>query len=484
MYIPPIRSITIDGKGVQGCDSSNSFCILTVMSKDRDNSNSARTASTRYMDLIRSTVQERSQTDALYKLCNAIKGRQETANLRRSLHGLADSNLKQPKGFTSNPRSELQKATSRLKANRTGEVAIGSQMKEQSNLLNQANREIQVLRSDLGRKRRVALLLETLSHKEDIRLQRFSEIRVLIDELRKSATNVYAQELPSVPKEPLDLVATSVVGSSYLQDTLATLHAHRIRTLRLSRQTLPSDPIPSLRTAIAKRLSLGKDDPNVQKMVDQLVARAKRKAKIQSSYHSVLPPHTPESDVDVDELSSTVRDRHKELQELSDLSISLIHLTQNYIRSVHAFSTETLPVISNTLDESRQLVGGETYIGVLKGAVLSSKQPPPDGRHDTVALAEVCHPNSTTSSNTVERVKRTVALCQQYAHFMESTLRPPEEHAELPELIARHEESTSKADKYASALLERKAKKVEQAERLVRDVQRYIKDGKLLAGIE
>ncbi|KAF4564709.1 hypothetical protein EYR40_010881 [Pleurotus pulmonarius] len=427
------------------------------MSKDRDNSNSARAASTRYMDLIRSTVQERSQTDALYKLCNAIKGRQETANLRRSLHGLADSNLKQPKGFTSNPRSELQKATSRLKANRTGEVAIGSQLKEQSNLLNQANRELQVLRSDLGQKRRVALLLETLSHKEDIRLQRFSEIRVLIDELRKSATNVYAQELPSVPKEPLDLVATSVVGSSYVQDTLATLHAHRIRTLRLSRQTLPSDPIPSLRTAIAKRLSLGEDDPNVQKMVDQLVARAKRKAKIQSSYHSVLPPHTPESDVDVDELSSTV---------------------------VHAFSTETLPVISNTLDQSRQLVGGETYIGVLKGAVLSSKRPPPDGRHDTVALAEACHPNSTTSSNTVDRMKRTVAQCQQYAHFIESTLRPPEEHAELPELIAQHEESTSKADKYASALLERKAKKVEQAERLVRDVQRYIKDGKLLAGIE
>ncbi len=62
---------------------------------------------------------------------------------------LADSNLKQPKGFTSNPRSELQKATSRLKANRTGEVAIGSQLKEQSSLLNQASGFLQYSVDDI-----------------------------------------------------------------------------------------------------------------------------------------------------------------------------------------------------------------------------------------------------------------------------------------------------------------------------------------------
>lgn len=46
------------------------------------------------------------------------------------------------------------------------------------------DREVKALRAELDQKRRVALLLETLAHKEDIRLQRFSEIRVLIDELR------------------------------------------------------------------------------------------------------------------------------------------------------------------------------------------------------------------------------------------------------------------------------------------------------------
>ncbi|KAG9221685.1 hypothetical protein CCMSSC00406_0005598 [Pleurotus cornucopiae] len=470
------------------------------MSKQRDDLNAARTASSRYMELIHSTIQERPQTDALYKLCNAIKGRQETANLRRFLLGLADSNLKQPSGFASSPRSALQKATSRLKADRTSEVAIRSELKEQSNLLNQANREVKALRAELDQKRRVALLLETLAHKEDIRLQRFSEIRVLIDELRKSTANVYAQELPSVPNEPEGVTATSVDGSSYLQDTLATLHAHRIHTLRLSRQPPAPDPIPSLRTAVAKQLSLPEDDPSVQKVVDQLVDRARRKGQAQCSYHSILSLRTPEHDVDIDELSSAVREQHKELQELSDLSISLIHLSQNYIRSVHAFSTETLPVISNTLNESSQLAEGETYIGVLKNTVALS-EPPPNGQHDTAALAEVCHPNSTTLSNTVDRVKRTVTQCQRRAVFIVNTLKPPEDDVELPTLVgkagllyvlkpssfafvAKHEESTSKADEYASILLERKAKKVEQAERLVRDVQRYIKDGKLLAGIE
>lgn len=53
------------------------------------------------------------------------------------INSLADSNLKQPSGFASNPRSALQKATSRLKADRTSEVAIRGQLKEQSNILSQ-----------------------------------------------------------------------------------------------------------------------------------------------------------------------------------------------------------------------------------------------------------------------------------------------------------------------------------------------------------
>ncbi|KAF9495007.1 hypothetical protein BDN71DRAFT_1448131 [Pleurotus eryngii] len=445
------------------------------MSKERDDLDAARTASSIYMELIQSTIQERPQTDALYKLCNAIKGRQETANLRRFLHGLADSNLKQPSGFASNHRSALQKATSRLKADRTSEVAIRSQLKEQSNLLNQANREVKASRAVLDHKRQVALLLETLAHKEDIRLQRFSEIRVLVDELRKSTANVYAQELPSVPNEPEGVTATNVGRSSYLQDTLATLHAHRIHTLRLSRQPPAPDLAPSLRAAVAKQLSLPEDDPSVQKMVDQLGDRARRKAQAQCSYHGILSLRTPEHDIDIDELSSAVRDQHEELQELSDLSISLIHLSQNYIRSLHTFSTETLPVISNTLDESRQFAEGETYIGVLKNTVTLSEPPPNGQRADRW---------SKTLNNTTDSVKRSVTQCQQRADFIASTLKPLEDDIEQPALVAKHEESTSKADEYASTLLERKAKKVEQAERLVRDVQRYIKDGKLLAGIE
>ncbi|KDQ31881.1 hypothetical protein PLEOSDRAFT_154091 [Pleurotus ostreatus PC15] len=458
------------------------------MLKERDDLNMARTASSRYMELIHSTIQERPRTHAtprngqfatLPSWVGSLFG-VDIAIDNVYLYSLSDSNLKQPSGLASSPRSALQKATSRLKAGRTSEVAIRSQLKEQSNLLNQANREVKALRAELDQKRRVALLLETLARKEDIRFQRFSEIRVLIDELRKSAANVYAQELPSVPNEPEGVTATGVDGSSYLQDTLTTLHAHRIHTLRLSRQPPAPDPVPSLRIAVAKQ---PEDGPSVQRMVDQLVDRARRKAQAQSSHHSILSPRTPEHDVDIDELSSAVRNQHKELHELSDLSILLIHLSQNYIRSIRAFTTETLPVISNTLDESRRLAEGETYIGVLKNTVTFS-EPPPNGQHNTAALAEVCHPNSTTLYNTIDRVKRSVTQCQQRADFIANTLKAPEDDIELPALVAKHEESTSKADEYASTLLERKAKKVEQAERLVRDVQRYIKDGRLLAGIE
>lgn len=75
-----------------------------------------------------------------FSVCRNHRKRQCLSILEYSL---ADSNLKQPSGFASNPRSALQKATSRLKADRISEVAIRSELKEQSNLLNQASGSLQ-----------------------------------------------------------------------------------------------------------------------------------------------------------------------------------------------------------------------------------------------------------------------------------------------------------------------------------------------------
>ncbi|KAG5220504.1 hypothetical protein IMY05_C4580000100 [Salix suchowensis] len=306
------------------------------------------------------------------------------------------------------------------------------------------DREVKASRAVLDHKRQVALLLETLAHKEDIRLQRFSEIRVLVDELRNFRVFQRTRGRDCHERWPFKLSSGYTRRMSgcclfFVQSDGPSLDApcHRIHTLRLSRQPPAPDLAPSLRAAVAKQLSLPEDDPSVQKMVYVILPHLSKIAP--SEINSVIEPGA----------------RHKHNA----------HTTAFY----RYVLLNTTLILMNCL---RLCLQRERHISVF----LRTRSPYPSRlRMDNVLIDDLWPCKG-----------------QQRADFIASTLKPLEDDIEQPALVgkagllyvlkpssftfvAKHEESTSKADEYASTLLERKAKKVEQAERLVRDVQRYIK---------
>ncbi|TFK48155.1 hypothetical protein OE88DRAFT_1810473 [Heliocybe sulcata] len=176
-----------------------------------------------------------------------------------------------------------------------------------------------------------------------------------------------------------------------------------------------------------------------------------------------------------DALASTKREK---LQQLSDMTVALAHLSQQHLANISTFVNVTSKGLRASLDNEAKAVKG--HVDVLQWDISARDN---DSPADDAFRAELCGllglARHTTTEKIMKTVEKLVSEGQRRAVFLERTGLPDPASLRTEEeavLLSKHKKSEQKMEEQLSKLLTRKVEKAKKADVLVKDVERTARE--------
>ncbi|KAF8880551.1 hypothetical protein BD779DRAFT_1548875 [Infundibulicybe gibba] len=315
--------------------------------------------------------------DALLFLSVHMKGRADVALARQQIHQLremrAKSGIKHPNDVT---RSAADKASAAL---------YKKELDNEQVALIAPQAEIDGLERRLNDKRRVQMLLDALEQKEKLRIRRFREMKLLIEEQRKSTTRY--TELPEPTRRP-------------------------VASLRKPRLSYTRDILAQLRSLVDRYSHSGPD-----KLGQKIISSARERARYKVSYRNPHPRATPISKHDIDAKLESIRDEELSLQHLSLKSLALLVLAEQSIQSISIFLNQTSGLLRSSIDKERLQVKG--FVEVLRHQIVTNPETQrEDGEFLRQAIVACGMRGNMAPGAVVDRVTSLLHRCHQQENFL------------------------------------------------------------------
>ncbi|EIM80253.1 uncharacterized protein STEHIDRAFT_163121 [Stereum hirsutum FP-91666 SS1] len=385
-----------------------------------------------------------------------------------------------------------------------------------------SQRELDDLKSELGRRRRVLLLLETLKKKEEIRITRMKEIDLLLQRLRG------AQSTENAVYHPVDSLASSNPASSQgksqpislTRDTLTQLHIYHSTHSRIARSLVAYDARSvrdqqrRLQESIANALHVTVDDDRAVEWCAKLSAEAERRAYKKLVYRrpspSIVMQHNPKQPESTHSIQSSVEDiiarLHQKEQNLQHLANGATALGQGCLSHIDMISKaihHTAPELHSSLQTQARVSSNDgmimpdptnaaststqAYVNRLvedilrsQGLLRSASSTKRESKGETVAKLETVlgvkgrQQIVSRVEEMLERDHRTRTFASRITLPLPSStsVDPSDRH----QLINATNDSVLTAQTTATDLLHAKLKQAEDVEGMVKEVRRLRRD--------
>ncbi|KAI1796042.1 hypothetical protein LXA43DRAFT_988074 [Ganoderma leucocontextum] len=417
--------------------------------------------------------------------CNVV-GRNRVASARTAIQQfreLSNARRLHVEHDTDPMSTSARRADSHLKNARASLTAIQTSREEQVQSLSSLEREEMELQKILEDKRRTALLLSVLEHKEKIRNNRFVDIAMLLEELRRKTNRTKTRSLNDSPPRELR-TQTKAQRAEHTRDTLSALQSYALRVSRLSQRTQETSS-PSrvkkaeerLLQAVTASLSSTTEDEKVVSTFQTLCAAGKSQARPSVVYRSALPPETEKAE-DLQELTLRVHEKEDELQGLFDHSAALTVTCAQSLQTITNFANETSPALRDGLREESNSAQG--HVDLLRLSVINRRETPTvpntiDGLsrgQSFDAVLETIQRQATESQDT-----------EQFLREIETLIAPgPASRGGYESLIEHYVKEESELSERVKKLLERKAEKSEVGQLLIQDIERLVAEVGIISG--
>jgi hypothetical protein len=239
--------------------------------------------------------------------------------------------------------------------------------------LHHAHQEEQRLRDLLARKQKVAVMLEALAKREEIRVKRIDELRRLI-KLKIDSASLASGDTETL--QPIDIPPLIFPPwndqATRTEDALTDLYARHLRH---------SQPMPSLNDTM-KRLEERIGLENAQKCLERARGRVAERLKLQDNELTDTGP----SNASLDALAGRVNEAAKKWQATYDKMLALEHSCASRMRSISTFHEETAPSLVSLLRALESNTRG--YLDVLVDNIMSLDRDP-DASSDTISKEEI-----------------------------------------------------------------------------------------------
>ncbi|EMD34981.1 hypothetical protein CERSUDRAFT_124987 [Gelatoporia subvermispora B] len=337
----------------------------------------------------------------------------------------------------------------------------------------------------------------TIEARENIRLQRFHALAVLLEKLRESHVgDLLASQFRNFPtvsrlfpgrqnspgKSKSTRKSSPNPNKENPSSSPQALHAYSLALHQDSPQvdiTQLETSENRLRQAVVKSLNTIREDSQMKVVYEECCRTARKRAVQGPRFISPLPTRNV-NELELDDLSGRVTEKEQRLQAISDKTIELIEACERHLKEMEKFVEETIPQLQRLLEKAVDDTTG--YVDILRLSITDRLKDAPQTEADKVihcrgkSIAVVVTMCWQTPGKTVHDVKEALVRAHEIREFLrKAQLKDPS-----PSDKSTFSETQGRVDERITLLLSRKIEKARAAEVLVADIDRLADEVKML----